>query len=337
MIKIESITNFLTHKPTSEIKEFLVQNEPLCISVSNQFLDNGVFFIPSPMTDRISIILENEKIIGIIDSTIRGSVYHYLKKIPHDFSENEFSQIINYRWLYSITGEKRGSDFLIEQIKKHFSVSPVHTVNYFFEQCTECKTKFPFSNNYLKSKLIIEQAKNTEYYISILLPLRIGYEIEEVLFPGSNINSEQTKKNLSNLISKQKMFFLAQVSQKENSFIENLHNKNSFAKNSIIESSNNDTNIEAIATVTTNAHGFNWEQIGGVFTTPKFRNQGIAKTLVNHITTYLINKNKKVCLFVKTQNTPAQKAYEKNGFKKIDNFTIAYFSHNTDKKVNIGK
>ena len=326
MIEIKSITNYLTNQPTSKIKEFLIQNEPFCISVSNQFLDNGVFFIPSPMTDRVSIILENDNIIGIVDSTIKGSVYHFLKKIPREFSENEFSQVINCRWLYSITGEKNGSDFLIDQIKKHFSISPSYTVNYFFEQCTKLKSLFQFSDADDKSKFIIKQANNTEELVNLLLPLRIGYEIEEVLIPGSKINSEFTKKNLSNILSKHKMFFLSQTSQGKVS-----------TDNKLTSQSKSPTIANPIATVATNANGFNWEQIGGVFTMPLFRNQGIAKTLVNHVTNYLLSSNKKVCLFVKTKNVPAQKAYEKNGFNKIGEFTIAYFSHDTDKKVKIGK
>jgi len=57
--------------------------------------------------------------------------------------------------------------------------------------------------------------------------------------------------------------------------------------------------------------------IGGVYTNPKHRNKGYATLAVSAITEEALGKAETAALFVRSDNYPAIKSYEKIGYKKI--------------------
>jgi len=57
--------------------------------------------------------------------------------------------------------------------------------------------------------------------------------------------------------------------------------------------------------------------IGGVYTHPKHRNRGYATLAVSAVTEEALEKAEAAALFVRSDNYPAIKAYEKIGYKKI--------------------
>jgi RimJ/RimL family protein N-acetyltransferase len=57
--------------------------------------------------------------------------------------------------------------------------------------------------------------------------------------------------------------------------------------------------------------------IGGVYTHPKHRNKGYATLAVSAVTEEALKKAEAAALFVRTDNYPAIKAYEKIGYKKV--------------------
>jgi RimJ/RimL family protein N-acetyltransferase len=57
--------------------------------------------------------------------------------------------------------------------------------------------------------------------------------------------------------------------------------------------------------------------IGGVYTNPKHRNKGYATQATSAITEEALKNAKAAALFVRTDNNPAKKAYEKIGYRKI--------------------
>ena len=83
-----------------------------------------------------------------------------------------------------------------------------------------------------------------------------------------------------------------------------------------------------VAKCGTNAMGFKYVQLGGIFTQNKFRGRHYAKYLLQVLLFRLLKIRKSVVLFVKKQNIPANKLYNSLSFKKISDYSIAYFKQN---------
>lgn len=80
-----------------------------------------------------------------------------------------------------------------------------------------------------------------------------------------------------------------------------------------------------VAKANTNAIGWNWVQIGGVYTDPLYRRNGYSLCLLSTICRRINKTGRKICLFVKKANLPALSLYEKLDFKKSCDFQITYF------------
>lgn len=83
-----------------------------------------------------------------------------------------------------------------------------------------------------------------------------------------------------------------------------------------------------VAKAGTNAMGFKFVQLGGIFTQKEFRGRHYAKILLQVLLFRLLKIRKSVVLFVKKQNVPANKLYNSLSFKKISDYSIAYFRQN---------
>lgn len=82
---------------------------------------------------------------------------------------------------------------------------------------------------------------------------------------------------------------------------------------------------EVVAKANTNAIGFNYVQLGGVYTHPLYRKNYYAWNLVYTICTRVQKTNRKMSLFVKEKNNPAHELYERIGFTHSGKYEIAYF------------
>ena len=82
---------------------------------------------------------------------------------------------------------------------------------------------------------------------------------------------------------------------------------------------------EIVAKANTNAIGFEYAQLGGVYTHPLFRKNYYAWNLVYTICTRIIKSGRKISLFVKEKNNPANTLYERIGFMPAGKYIIAYF------------
>ncbi|MFP4383252.1 MAG: GNAT family N-acetyltransferase [Spirochaetia bacterium] len=127
-----------------------------------------------------------------------------------------------------------------------------------------------------------------------LYPLQEQYEREEVLLNPASYNEEITRKCLLKDLEKQ-IVFLAQYQGK------------------------------TVAKAATNARGFSFDQIGGVFTLPEFRNKGFAGYLMKDLLRYINQSGKRGTLFVKKDNGPAVSLYRKLGFSIRESFSIIYY------------
>lgn len=140
----------------------------------------------------------------------------------------------------------------------------------------------------------MELVRGEESLWKRLLPLQVAYEVEEVLPPGVEPNIAHSKATL-------------------------------------IESLRNHTVLlavkdgEAIARVATNAHGYRGEQIGGVYTDPRYRGRGVARWLMTELLALLASEERLASLFVKANNEIAVNLYRNIGFSFESMFRIRYY------------
>ena len=82
---------------------------------------------------------------------------------------------------------------------------------------------------------------------------------------------------------------------------------------------------EVVAKAGTNARGYRYDQLGGVFTSRTYRNRGVAARVVAALLRDANQDDRRTCLFVKDHNAAAVRLYEKLGFQIRDRFRISYY------------
>ncbi len=130
--------------------------------------------------------------------------------------------------------------------------------------------------------------------LDALLPLQEAYEREEVLVRQDMFDSGRTRAELKNTLASQ-IVVLAE------------HRGRVVAKGG------------------TNARGLGYDQIGGVFTVPEFRNRGAGFHVIEGLLFHIFAGGKGACLFVKKANVPAIRLYDRCGFGIAGNYRISYF------------
>lgn len=129
--------------------------------------------------------------------------------------------------------------------------------------------------------------------LDCILPLQVLYEKEEVLIQPEMIEPEKTRSDLS-LALREQYIFLGEYEG------------------------------TAVTKAGTNARGILYDQIGGVFTDPKYRGKHFAKALMVRLLQQIHGEGKNACLFVKVQNRVAIHLYEELGFQIQESFRIHY-------------
>ena len=127
-----------------------------------------------------------------------------------------------------------------------------------------------------------------------LLPLQIAYETEEVLLPGRIADPSESRYTL-------------------------LHS----LRTQIVLAATDGRSI--IARVATNARGYRYAQLGGVYTAPTWRNRGVARWLLTHLLSRIAESGHHASLFVKEDNPAAQRLYHSLGFEFVSPFMIRYY------------
>jgi ribosomal protein S18 acetylase RimI-like enzyme len=127
-----------------------------------------------------------------------------------------------------------------------------------------------------------------------LLPLETAYQKEEVLLSPSEAEPWFIRQNLAGQIKEQAVFLAERGGA-------------------------------IVAKGGTNAVGFGCIQLGGVYTRPEYRCQGLARTLVSHIVQWGANLGFRSALFVKPGNSPAVGLYRDLGFMVREDFKILYY------------
>ena len=178
----------------------------------------------------------------------------------------------------------------VTALERQLVAAPRHRVEYFMMQATGPPIHRPSVR--LAQRPVVREARPGE--TKRLLALQIAYEREEVLLPNRVLNVQAARRQLRNDLRHQ-VIYVAELDG------------------------------VPIAKAGTNARGFRYDQIGGVFTDPRYRNCGVGTLLMDVLMRRLRREGKAVCLFVKTHNFAARRMYENLGFSHGEQFVISYY------------
>ncbi|TVR86464.1 MAG: GNAT family N-acetyltransferase [Spirochaetaceae bacterium] len=127
-----------------------------------------------------------------------------------------------------------------------------------------------------------------------LLAMQIAYEEEEVVVDGRRVDPQATRFHLRDDLREQLVYFATHDGR-------------------------------AVAKAGTNARGFTYDQIGGVYTEPALRGHGISTALMQVLLNSITEYKKNAVLFVKKPNKSAIAVYDRLGFETRDSFVISYY------------
>ncbi len=134
---------------------------------------------------------------------------------------------------------------------------------------------------------------NTED-VRLLWPLERGYLIEEVIDEGSQLNEDKAQRQFRHAL-KNHLIYCA--------LLQDL----------------------PTAKAGTNARGWNYDQIGGVFVSPQYRNLGLGRLVMQELLKTIERMHRRACLFVDISNKPALHLYTSMGFVDRGGFRISYW------------
>ncbi len=128
----------------------------------------------------------------------------------------------------------------------------------------------------------------------LLYPLQRAYELEEVLLNPRTFHPGACYRNLQKNLRNETVYY------------------------GLLDG-------KPVAKAGTNAQGFKFAQLGGVFTETSIRNRGVAERLLSVLLKEICSTMAGVSLFVKKENHAAIALYRKLGFRIRDEFKIAYY------------
>lgn len=276
----------LTTDNFSQAVNFLKNNEKFCVSLSALFFKNRQPCFPE-RTNHCWILKTSGTIEGIFCISDYGLLLHYIPIDLERISEKIAKKIIS----------------IIEQYPLYCQIGITKSCNFFRSilkkqeresislQLMELTHSIPLFTKEKKWTTIREATVDD---FDDLFPLQKKYELEEVLPEWEEFNEKNCRIHLRSILKKNINFVLQEYGQ-------------------------------FIAKVGINAQGFNYVQIGGMYTLPEKRQQGYATLLLSNFISYLTHKNYKTVLFVKNTNTNAYSLYKKTGFDSIEDFAIVYY------------
>lgn len=203
-----------------------------------------------------------------------------------------------------IMGEAKSSLAIQEIFKTEFSCKPVKYTDYkllIFQKENINNIERHLSGRAKNNSAVFESFPSETEFVRVsetdaeqLLPLQTAYEKEELLLP---------EKQIPRYIS---LIIFEKMLKKETVFAAKSHKA-------------------FIGKAGTNAQGFFWNQIGGVYVKPEYRNLGIGTELIRILLNNFAAEKKNAALFVKETNDSALKVYLKAGFNEDCGFKIIHF------------
>jgi predicted GNAT family acetyltransferase len=279
---------------TLKLIEFLTEHEHRCVSLTSRLLKPR----DDPFLERKPGILLNTgssgTITGVLYLSPLGSILPVFTEAT-TVTESDRNEI----GLFTRRFVKRfhsiiGSTCDVGRTESILSAAPVSRNNYLLMSKADADLPGGICDpsRELPPEMKIRKADLKD--IKALYPLQKNFEMEEVLVHSERFNPGGCMAHLKHSLSNQ-IIFCAEKGK------------------------------TIVAKGGTNAIGFNYCQLGGIYTLPEYRNRGISTALVIRLVQEIVLLGKKVCLFVKTKNLPALRVYQKLNFDLLGDFSVSYF------------
>lgn len=239
-------------------------------------------------SDEIYAVFEQENCCAVVGN---GKIIVHCIPNPTDEIARLVSPVLNADQTFSVNGDKAGTDFIVKILE-----SKGRKMAYRYDYILMEKREGLFDKSYtaLCGGEEIVPCAFTLDSLEALEPLQKDYLNVEVARPDHTVSDSYVKATLH----------------------QNL-------KSQVVLAVEVDGHPKAKAN--TSGTGWNFVQIGGVYTSPQFRRYGFAKALVATLTNRILRSGKYASLFVKEKNTAARNLYQSMGFSKAGLWSIAYY------------
>lgn len=270
-----------------ELVEFLREQEWDCVTFSSRLRQSDRVVVPSgDETAYVCRVRRTGTVCAALLASRSGLLFPVFRSATGVPHQTDLPRSYGPRRVYSIMG----IDEYVRSMERSIPISPSHRIEYFLMALDG-----PHALPAIDGTPGVRVRSATSEDLDALFPLQRRYEQEEVLLPHHQLNVALCYRNLKETLRTQTVL-LAEADGK------------------------------VVAKANTNARGFRYEQVGGVFTEKPYRNRGIASLLMRRLAGIIHARNKRVCLFVKKDNPPALSLYGNLGFRSRGNFTITYFA-----------
>lgn len=267
---------------------FLGPREAHCTAFTEKLISDGRPTTPAPHEHRVAIRQSSD---GTIDGAIlqsKAGLYYPVLSESRPQVEREAITLLRRatRRIYSVMGKTADVSAFEEAVRK----TPSQAVEYDLM----CQDEPPPDIRLPRLPDGIRIRRSHPGDARALATLQKLYEIEEVLLPGNTFDPISSLNHLRETLETQ-IVVHAEVDGRP------------------------------VAKAGTNARGFFFDQIGGVFTEQAYRRRGISTALMLRLISILAAEKKSATLFVKLHNKAATSLYRNLGFGVLDGFRISYY------------
>jgi len=236
---------------------------------------------------------------GVLLFSVHGILLHCLDdELPQEVCE-AFARFFlepgfAYSELHAVAGAREHTLLLERLILQSGALTIDAAVDYYLMCRTEpCTASFlETARRNMNTDITVERATDSD--LEELFPLQLDYENTEVAYEGHPIDPAVCRLSLR---ARLKDAFIYKLS----------------------------AGARITAKAGTNAEGFHWLQIGGVYTLPEYRKRGLAAAVVAHLINAHCREKHGFALFVKTENKAALRVYAKLGFERCGLFRMSYW------------
>jgi ribosomal protein S18 acetylase RimI-like enzyme len=269
------------------ITGFLTCREWECVALTSRLRAGGRARLPAPGKAKLALYREDKEIRRIVYMSRNGFIIPYLPGFAA-YEKAEALGELFFRECGIIT-ILIGLTSYVDIFASRIGALPLVSVDYHLMKRDGDSRPLPPADI---PGLIVRRARPDD--LEALLPLQEAYEREEILINQNDFNAAKTRSELKYNLQNQ-LIYLA------------------------------DYRGRIVAKGGTNARGFTYDQIGGVFTREDLRGRKFAHFLMCRLLGGIREDRKKACLFVKKNNLPAQGLYAGLGFRIAENYRISYF------------
>ncbi len=271
----------------NQLVEFLKADEWQHVHLTSRLKESGNV-LPCTIADgRIWLLSDRGGIHGCLYMARHGLVIPVFKSQEfHSRAETFLRRLIMSR--QNSIYSVTGMRCQVDLIVNLSSTKPVHNVHYRMLTYDSQKSRDEIRNPSIR----IDMADPSDF--EKLWPLEKAYQNEEVVRAGYSLNENHARMLFSHSLKNQLIYYIT-------------------------------LGGHTIAKAGTNARGWNYDQIGGVYVDPAYRNRGMGRQVMQELLKAADRENRRVCLFVKETNKPALSLYSSLGFNDRGSFRISYW------------